>query len=546
MGDVTSPSGMTLLSRSVLYRYLQTRVGKQRPPLLLLATSLAVSLILLWPLVYLAIRAGAVELATLESLLSGRTALIVGRSLGLVIAVNAGAWLLALPLAWILVYGDIRGRRLWTVLVATPLVVPSYIGAYVLIAMYGPRGLLQQWLEPWGVERLPALYGFPGAFFALVLFTYPYLFLGIRSALLRVDQSWIDASRTLGYGKRQTFRHVLLPAVRPALAAGSVLVSLYVLSDFGAVSLLRYTTFTRAIYVWYQSSLDMRPAALLTLMLVCITIGLLILELGLRGRYRMRRAHAGSIRMPTPVPLGKWRYPAYLLLGGVVFMGLANPILVSLLWLMRGIAAGESFNPVLLAIVNSLFVALLAAVVAVLLALPLGYAAERFPSLYSRLTAGAAYIGFGMPGIAVALSLVFFGARHAPWIYQTLFLLTLGYMVRFAALAVGPIRAQLAQINPRMEEAGRLLGFGVSSVFARITVPALRGSILTGAALVYLTTMKELPVTLILSPTGFSTLATRIWSATEEAFFARAAAPALILLILSALGIALLFSAEEL
>ncbi len=538
---------MTLLSRSVLYRYLQPRAGRRpRIPLVLLVASLAVSLVLLWPLVYLVIRAGAVDRATLQSLLAGRTALILIRSLWLVIAVNAGAWLLALPLAWILVYGDIRGRRLWTVLVATPLVVPSYIGAYVLIAMYGPRGLLQQWLEPWGVERIPSLYGFPGAFIALVLFTYPYLFLSIRSALLRVDQSWIDAARTLGYGKRQTFWHVLLPAVRPALAAGSVLVSLYVLSDFGAVSLLRYTTFTRAIYVWYQSSLDMRPAALLTLMLVCITIGLLILELGLRGRYRMRRTHAGSIRTPTPIWLGKWRYPAYLLLGSVVFMGLVNPVLVSLLWLFRGLAAGESFHPVLQVIGHSLFAASLAAVVAVLLALPLGYVAERFSSLYTRLAAGSAYIGFGMPGIAVALSLVFFGARHAPWLYQTLLLLILGYMVRFAALAVGPIRAQLAQTNPRMEEAGRLLGFGATGVFARVTAPVLRGSILTGAALVYLTAMKELPVTLILSPIGFSTLATRIWSATEEAFFARAAAPALILLVLSALGIAMIFSAEEL
>ncbi len=536
---------MTFLTRSVLH-HLQARTGTQNLPFPLLLACLAASLLLLWPLVYLVVRAGEVDRATWQSLLFGRTALILGRSLGLVVAVNVGAWLLALPLAWILVYGDIRRRRLWTVLVATPLVVPSYIGAYVLIAMYGPRGLLQQWLEPLGVERIPSLYGFPGAVVALVLFTYPYLFLGLRSALLRVDQSWIDASRTLGYGKRQTFRHILLPAVRPALAAGSVLVSLYVLSDFGAVSLLRYTTFTRAIYVWYQSSLDVRPPALLTLLLVCLTGGLLFVELGLRGRYRMRNTHAGSARAPNPVPLGRLKIPAYLLLGSVVFMGLASPVLVSLLWLWRGIAAAESFNPVLQAIGNSLYAALLAAAVAVALALPLGYVAERFPSLYSRLTASSAYIGFGMPGIAVALSLVFFGARHAPWVYQTLFLLTLGYTVRFAALAVGPIRAQLAQTNPRMEEAGRLLGLGATGVFARITAPALRGSMLTGAALVYLSAMKELPVTLILSPTGFATLATRIWSATEEAFFARAAAPALILLLLSAVGIALLFSAEEL
>ena len=165
----------------------------------------------------------------------------------------------------------------------------------------------------------------------------------------------------------------------------------------------------------------------------------------------MRRTHAGSARTPSIVPLGKLKYLSYLLLGSVVFMGLVNPILVSLLWLFRGLAAGEILTPVIQAIGNSLFAALLAAVVAVILALPLGYLAERFSSIYSRITASSAYIGFGMPGIAVALSLVFFGARHAPWVYQTMTMLTLGYMVRYAALAVGPIRAQLAQTNTRME-----------------------------------------------------------------------------------------------
>ena len=145
----------------------------------------------------------------------------------------------------------------------------------------------------------------------------------------------------------------------------------------------------------------------------------------------------------------------------------------------------------------------------------------------------------------MALSLVFFGARHAPWVYQTISLLILGYMVRYASLAIGPLRTQLSRINPRMEEAGRLLGFSESRVLCRVTAPVARGGLLTGAALVFLTTMKELPVTLLLGPTGFNTLATRIWSTTEEAFYARAAAPTLILLLVSALGIAAIFSGED-
>ena len=227
-------------------------------------------------------------------------------------------------------------------------------------------------------------------------------------------------------------------------------------------------------------------------------------------------------------------------------MGMGNPIVVSVIWLVKGLAAGASLQPVWEAAGNSLLVSLLAAVTAVLVfAVPTAYLAERYQGLRFRLPARAAYIGFGMPGIAVALSLVFFGARHAPWVYQTISLLILGYMVRYASLAIGPLRTQLSRINPRMEEAGRLLGFSESRVLWRVTAPVARGGLLTGAALVFLTTMKELPVTLLLGPTGFNTLATRIWSTTEEAFYARAAAPTLILLLVSALGIAAIFSGED-
>ncbi len=525
----------------------QSRSGQARLPASLVLPAVLVAGLLLLPLGYLVFRATGVEPSVWRDLWSPSTLRILGRSLLLVIGVNASVWLLSLPLAWLVVFSDLPGRKLWTILVATPLVVPSYIGAYVLIAMYGPRGLLQQWLEPLGVERLPSLYGFPGALIAITLFTYPYLFLGLRSAMMSLDQSWLDAARTLGQSGWKTLGTLLLPVLRPALAAGSVLVSLYVLSDFGAVALLRYTTFTSAIYLYWQSSLDASAAALLMLVLVILTMVLMGLEFVLRGRARMARTHAGTGRTITPVRLGRWKYAAWLLLGGTVFMGMGNPIVVSLIWLVKGLAAGATLQPVWQAMGNSLLVSLLAAVTAVLVfAVPTAYLAERYRKLSARLPARAAYIGFGMPGIAVALSLVFLGARHAPWVYQTVYLLLLGYMVRYASLAVGPLRTQLSRINPRMEEAGRLLGFSEIRVLWRVTAPVARGGLLTGAALVFLSTMKELPVTLLLGPTGFNTLATRIWSATEEAFYARAAAPTLILLLVSALGIAAIFSGEEL
>jgi iron(III) transport system permease protein len=197
------------------------------------------------------------------------------------------------------------------------------------------------------------------------------------------------------------------------------------------------------------------------------------------------------------------------------------------------------------AIINSVQAGTLAAVAAVLLALPVAFFQVRHPGRFSNLIYQSAYLGYGLPGIVIALSLVFFGANYATALYQTMAMLVFAYVVRFMPQALGNVQTSLVQINPRLEEAGRSLGLGRRSVFFRITLPLLRPGLLAGAALVFLTTIKELPATLLLGPTGFNTLATQIWSATAEAFFARAAAPALLLLVVSALSILLIVSQEE-
>jgi iron(III) transport system permease protein len=157
----------------------------------------------------------------------------------------------------------------------------------------------------------------------------------------------------------------------------------------------------------------------------------------------------------------------------------------------------------------------------------------------------SAYVGYALPGIVIALSLVFFGANYAPFLYQTLAMLVFAYVVRFLPQAIGSARASLLQISPRLEEAARSLGRTPSQTLASVTVPLLKPGLLTGLALVFLTGMKELPATLLLGPTGFQTLATRIWSATEQVFFARAAAPALLLVLVSAVSIWIILAQEE-
>jgi len=515
-----------------------------RLPLKLFSTFVALAMLL--PLAYLLLRTGTVGWENaLNLLLRTRTLQVIGNSAGLAAAVTVASLLISLPLAWLTVRSDLPWRKGWTILATMPLVVPSYVGGFALVAMMGPRGMMQEFLAPLGVERLPSIYGFPGALWALTLFTYPYLYLSVRTGLQNMDPAIEEAARSLGYNGLRTFFWVTLPNLRPAITTGSLLVLLYTLSDFGAVSLLRYNSFTRAIYVQYLSSFDRSLAALLSLILVLMTVLLLVAERRSRGRIRYYRSSAGVMRRRRELMLGRWRWPALLFCAGVVIAALVMPAGVIVFWLLRGLAAGDSLLPVWSAALNSTYAAGLAAGAAIVLAVPVAYFGGRYPSRYSSIVSQSVYVGYGLPGIVIALSLVFFGANYAPWIYQTLAMLVFAYVVRFLPQAVGSVQSTLEQVSPRLEEAARSLGLSRRRVALRVTVPLLRPGILTGTALVFLTTIKELPATLLLGPTGFTTLATQIWSATDEAFFARAAMPALLLLAISALSIFLILSQES-
>jgi len=500
---------------------------------------------LLLPLAYLVMRAAGAGEAAWQSLFRPRTLDIVGRTLGLALAVTGLSALIAVPLAWLTVRTDLPLRRVWAVLTPLPLVIPSYVGAYLMASALGPRGLVQQLLEaPFGVTRLPEIYGFPGALITLTLLSYPYMLLSVRAALLKIDPALEEASRSLGHDAWTTFRRVVLPLLRPAIGSGGLLVALYALRDFGAVALMRYDTFTRVIYVQYRS-FDRSQAALLALVLVALTVIFLALEAREHGRARYHQSGAGAARPPTLARLGIWRWPAFAFCAGVVFFSLGLPAGVLAYWLIRGLQAGEAVPGLGPAAWNSVLASGLAAAATVGAALPVAILAVRRPGPLTRRLERLTYSAFALPGIVIALALVFFGVNHARWLYQTLPMLVLAYGILFIPQAVGALRAALLQIHPNLEEAARTLGRRPVEVFLKVTLPLLRPGLVAGASLVFLTAMKELPATLILAPIGFKSLATEVWSAVSEAFFARAAAPALLIVLMSSLPMTFFILREQ-
>lgn len=537
---------MNAANRLVIRRTLGTREIRvpsflriEWPRLALWGGAILVGSALLLPIGYLLIRALDDGQAAWGLMFRLRTLAILGRTAWLALTVTAASAAVAVPLAWLTARTDLPLRRLWTVLTPLPLAIPSYVSAFLFASALGPRGLLQQLMARlFGIERLPDIYGFPGAFLTLTLIAYPYVLLSVRGALHRMDPALEEASRSLGHGAKATFRRVTLPQLRPALGAGCLLVALYTLRDFGAVAIMRYNTFTRAIFVQYQT-FDRSTAAALALLLVGLTVLILALEARLRRRARYHSASAGATRPPVRVSLGPWRWPAFAFCAFVVLVSLGLPSGVLLFWLVRGMQAGESLAPLALATRNSVWASGVASIIIVVAALPFAILSVRHPGRATHLLERIAYSAFALPGLVVALALVFLGARYARALYQTLPMLILAYTILFLPQALGAIRASLLQVPPRLEEAARSLGRRPLQVFSSITLPLVRPGILTGASLVFLTTMIELPATLLLAPLGFKALSTQVWSAASEAFFARAAAPALMIMLVSSLPMAL-------
>ena len=515
---------------------MSRRAGGRRAPLSLLLPAATIVALLLLPLAYLVLRAGSSGRGWRVLWRTGTLELLWNTGV-LVVAVTAVAVVVGVPLAWLVTRTDLPGRRLWAVAAALPLVIPSYVAAFCLLGAFGPRGLLQQLL---GVERLPEIYGFWGALPALTLSTYPYVFLLVATALRGLDPSLEEAGRGLGQSPATVFRRVTLPALRPSIGAGALLVALYTLSDFGVVSLMRYDALTRAIYLQYRSLFDRAPAAVLALVLVALTAAVLVVE-G-RSRRRVARSSPGAARQARPQPLGRWRWPALAFCAGVVGAFLVVPATVLGYWLARGLDRAEvPWQEAL----NSVSASALAAAAAAAAAVPVAVLASRYPGRGTRLLERLSFSGNALPGIVIALSLVFFAANYASPLYQTLALLVFAYVVRFLPQALAGVEAALAGVDPRVEEASRALGRGPVATALTVTVPLVRTGILAGAALVFLSAMKELPATLLLRPIGFETLATEIWKLTSVGAYSRAAVPALVLILVSAPFVYLLSTRHE-
>ncbi len=423
---------------------------------------------------------------------------------------------LALALAWITERSALPGRRAWSLLCAAPLAVPAFVHSYAWVSL------------------APALHGLFAATLVSVLAYFPFVYLPVAATLRRLDPALEDVAASLGEPPWRVYGRVVLPQLRLALCGGALLVGLHLLAEYGLYAMLRFDTFTTAIFDQFQSSFSAPAANMLAGVLVLCCMALLGAEAGTRGRGRQARVGSGSARLAAPRQGGRLAMAACLLLPLLtVLLALGVPLVTLTRWLLAGGSAAWRNPELASALWQTLGLATAGALITTAAALPMAWLAVRAPGRLQRLLEACNYLTGALPGIVVALALVTITVHLARPLYQTLATVLLAYLLLFLPRALLSLRAGIAQAPVELEQVAHSLGRTPNQAMWQVTLRLAAPSAAAGAALVFLGITNELTATLLLAPNGTRTLAGGFWALSSEIDYAGAAPYALLMVLLS-------------
>ncbi len=498
---------------------VRARLRARPTPLALLVIAAAVALLVLLPLGFLLDQTLSIGWTQVERLLFRPFVgtLLVNTVLLVAVATTACV-ALGVGVAWCVERTNLPGRRAWAVLAALPITVPAFVTSY-------------SW-----VSITPTVQHFGGAALIVTLAYYPLVYLPVAAVLRGLDPALEESARSLGMGPWRTFARVTLPQTRLALLGGALLVAVHLLSEFGAFAMLRFQTFTTAIYDEYRLELrrpggiDARDRARAPLPCAAARRAH-----PARQRASMPRVYTGSARPAARAELGRARWPVLAALAALVGLALGLPLVTLVYWMLHGGSTSFPVSSLLSTAANSLELGLGAALLTTLLALPVSILTIRHPSRIAGALERAAYLPYALPGIVVALSLIVVSVHQLPALYGTTPLLLVAYAILSLPLALVATRAALAQAPVVHEELARSLGCGPLRALVRVTLPRILPGLGAAAALVFLATVTELTATLLLSPIGTQTLATQFWADASTRSFGAAAPYAGLMVAISAL-----------
>jgi iron(III) transport system permease protein len=495
--------------------------------------SIGIAAVVAIPIIFTLVSALTVELEIWKRLYDTRLKVILPNTIRLLISVGILTLLIGVTTAWIVTRYDFRGKRIWEWVLILPLAIPGYVLAYAYASIMAPGGQAQNiWSSIFGdVSKMPSLYSFWGVSLILSLVNYPYVYLLTRASLLNQNVKYHEAARMLGVSKLKRLWSINIRMAYPGIIAGLALALMEVIADFGTVALLRYPTFTEAIYRQMTARFDPSGAAALAFVLVAVTFLLLNLERYFRGKRSFEQTKSG-FKSQMPKKLNLWRtiliIAVILLILGFAFF---VPVAVLINMASDAIAKGGLDSRFMKFTLNTILVSAAGATIASILAVPVAYLHARRQGILSRAVYYMSSLGYSLPGPVIAVGILLTVAMFFNWLYGSILLLLMAYVVRFMPISLQSQDSSISMVSRSMEDAGRTLGAGTWKTFKNILFPLIRRGILAGWVVVFVDCMKELPATMMLRPLAFDTLAVRVWVEASESLWEMAALPSLLIVL---------------
>lgn len=474
----------------------------------------------------------------------------------LLLGVAFFTFLIGVSTAWLVSNYEFPGRKYFEWLLILPLGFPGYIMAYTYVGILDYTGPVQVFLRNAFAIRYQGsvidLMNLPGAVFILSITLYPYVFLISRASFLQQSKTMQEASFLLGANRLKTFFKIALPMARPAIVAGIALASMEVLNDYGTVKYFGVNTFTTGIFRAWFSMGDVTTAIYLAAILMVFVFLILYLESRQRGNRQFAAVnglHKPTVRL-VPSPGKKALYTAVC---GIIFLiSFLFPFFQLLHW--AGMTYHKVVNPdFFMLIYRSFGLAAISGLVIVFLAVVLLYALRLSPYRWVKNITKISTLGYAIPGAVIAVGVMVPFLALDKWIYGilfsstagllfsgTLFTLVFAYIVRFMAVGYNPVEAGFQKIGIHVNEASRLLGARSTKTLWKIDLPLIKTSLVSGVLLVFVDILKELPLTLILRPFNYQTLATKTFDMATNEMIAESSNAALIIILTGIIPIILL------
>lgn len=475
----------------------------------------------------------------------------VTHSLTLLVGVGLAVLVLGIGPAWLVTMTRFPGSRILEWALVLPLAMPAYIIAYTYTGMLDIGGPLQVWIREtfdvrFGDYWFPNVRSLAGAVAMLSFVLYPYVYLLSRTAFLEQSVCVLEVSRTLGASPWQAFTRVAMPLARPAIIAGLSLVLMETLADYGTVQYFGVSAFTTGIFRTWFGLGSLTAAAQLAAVLLIFILFLVMTEHWSRQKARYHHTSNKYSRLPQ-IPLTGWKRAAamvYCILP--VLLGFAIPFIQLSLWAVDTwhLVDKDSFYTLF---VNSLELASVTAIIALVLGVFITYSKRLRPTLPLRGIVRVMGLGYAIPGTVIAVGVLipfaWFDNTLDAWVREhfdvstglllsgTLIAVVFAYLVRFLPVALNTLDAGLGKIKPTMDDVGRSMGLSPLQILRRVHVPLLQGSLLTASLLVFVDVLKELPATLILRPFNFNTLAIRTYELANQERLAEASSSALMIVL---------------